>query len=348
MYTFKKMLALALATLMICSCMVFTTFAADTPAAQATEGETIVPISTCETTDGFTAGGSTGVVDTTDPWAGNASLATTINGVAGKAKIKYQYKNEAMTFDATGMKTLVFDVYVSSAAAFDQTIWKVELWGTGAGASNNSVQNTLTNFMGKALKDGWNHVEISISDLKANSHTNMHLWNYFRIFNNGGTAGIDGETHVFKLDNVYMTSREATSGAVFIQASEFSLEGITGASKFKNKDIKLPNAIDISMMDMVQFDVRVSDVAVNDLVFGFTLTSSGSGSTYRLRTGHHRTLEQLIGKRVEADGEWHTVSVPLSSFFHANNNERMDLTKCNFFQVYKQPVANSAVTATPS
>lgn len=344
MYTFKKVLALALATLMICSCMVFTTFAADTPAAQATEGETIVPISTCETTDGFTAGGSTGVVDTTDPWAGNASLATTINGVAGKAKIKYQYKNEAMTFDATGMKTLVFDVYVSSAAAFDQTIWKVELWGTGAGASNNSVQKTLTNFMGEALKDGWNHVEIPISDLKSNSSTNMHLWNYFRIFNNGGTAGIDGETHVFKLDNVYMTSREATSGAVFIQAGEFSLEGITGASKFKNKDIKLSNTIDISMMDMVQFDVRVSDVAVNDLVFGFTLTSSGSGSTYRLRTGHHRTLEQLIGERVEADGEWHTVSVPLSFFFHANNNERMDLTKCNFFQVYKQPVANSSVT----
>lgn len=344
MYTFKKVLAFALATLMICSCMVFTTFAADTPVAQATEGETIIPISTCETTDGFSTG-SSGVVDTTDPWAGNASLATTISGVAGKTKIMYQYKNETMTFDGTAMKTLVFDVYVSSAAAFKDTIWKIELRGQGDGESKQRViQKTLSELLGEELVDGWNHVELSIGSMEKKGSPNMHLWNWFRIYNNGGTAGIGGETHVIKLDNIYMTSREAKSNLISIQTSEFSLDKITGASKFANKDIKLSNTIDISMMDMVQFDVRVSDAAVNDLVFGFTLTSSGSSGTYRLRTGHHRTLEQLIGERVEADGKWHTVSVPLSSFSHAKNSERMDLTKCNFFQVYKQPVANSAVT----
>ena len=345
MKTFQKLISLALAAMMICSCMVFTTLAADAPAAQATEGETIIPITTCETKDGFSTG-SSGVVDTTDPWAGNASLATTISGVAGKAKIMYQYKNESMTFDATAMKTLVFDVYVSSVDAFKDTVWKIELRGKGDGdAKQRVIQKTLPELLGTEFVDGWNHIELPIDNMEKKGSPNMHLWNYFRIFNNGGTAGIDGETNVIKLDNIYLTSREAGKPGVVNLLHSFAIDGFKGADGPKVQQKKLDAPLDISKMDAIQFNVRISDKQVNDIKFSIRMSSNTNINSNRFQSGEGRTLKELAGYEIPADGQWHTVLIPFSTFFHANNNTKMDMNKLQFFQLYN--VKTNADMTTP-
>lgn len=343
MYTFKKMLALVLAMLMICSCMVFTTVAADASTEQTDDVETIVPITTCETTDGFTAGGSTGVVDTTDPWAGKASLATTFTGVGGKeaGAIKYQFRGDTI-YDATAMKTLVFDIYLSDAAAFENVRFEVELRGNGQSDDDEYRSDvTLTAISGTVLDDGWNHIEISIADMTKSGNPNMKDWNYFRIYNKD-EIGLSGETYVFKLDNVYMTSRDKVvpdstgSGKVRVPAT-FSFTGISGSSDSQYKNVKNLGGLDISMTDALQFDVRITSEQTNDMKFAFEMTSMPDRNSKRMQTGTTRTLAELIGERVAADGEWHTVSIPLRFFFNADGNSMMNMKNLNFFQVYNVP-----------
>lgn len=340
MKTFQKLISLALAAMMICSCMVFTTLAADTPAAQAVESETIVPISDAESLTGIKDSPNV-VLDTTDPWAGNASWAQSIEGVqTGTAAIMFHFTSP-ITYDATAMKTLVFDVYVSSAAAFADTPWELELRGEGS-SNEHRVQNRTFSYMsGSVLKDGWNHVEIKLDNMDAQSG-NMAKFNYFRIFNKGA-AGVDGETSVIKLDNLYLTSRDSGKPGVVNLPAAFTIASFTGADGPKVQQKKLDAPLDISKMDAIQFNVRISDKQVNDIKFSIRMSSNTNINSNRFQSGEGRTLKELAGYEIPADGQWHTVSIPFSTFFHANNNTKMDMNKLQFFQLYNVKT-NAAMT----
>ncbi len=271
--TMKKILALFLAVLMVSSAWVFTATAAGT-----TTGEIIVPISTCDTMDGFEQTAVNKDIFSVD----DGTLAFKFNGKKTGCSdttgfIKYQYSRPNGTLDASAMKTLCFDLYVNDADAIQKTRFELELRDKNGGDDIGELVSTgtITEIWGKALVDGWNHIEIKISDLRTDGTVNMSEWNYFRIYAIDG-HGTEGET-VVKLDNVYMTNREAIVESVTITPSGYSYTVTSEENKvFFQYGKKLSKSFNISELTALEFDLTINDVETQkNWKFDIELTSSG-------------------------------------------------------------------------
>ena len=104
------------------------------------------------------------MVDTTDPWAGNASLATTFTGVGGKESgaLKYQFHGSKI-YDAT----LNIEVYNSQGLELKES-------------NSFNTERVKLALLSDYTKDAF----ISIEDKKFYEHSGVNLQRIFKAFLN--------------------------------------------------------------------------------------------------------------------------------------------------------------------
>lgn len=358
----KKVLALFLAVLMVSSAWVFTATAAGT-----TSGETIIPITDCGSMDGFAK------MFTSDDYAGkefykveDGALAFTFDGIATgwpdaghKGYIIYQYTRPNGTLDASKMKTLCFDLYVNDAAAIQNTKFAIELRDKNSGSDNNEKhleRYTFSALIGKELVDGWNHIEIDINSMVTVGTVDMSKWNYFRLYA-ADNHGIDGKSTTVKLDNVYMTDREAAVDEVILVSDNYTVTSVAN-TVFFNKSVELNRSFNISEMTALEFDMTLTNVEVQKYwTFDIELTSSGKCDFQEICL-YKTSLDKMakFSGITLADGTNH-FKIPVAKLTSATNGDstkNADLvgpfnnTKFNYFRMYNNGSASGGCSITLS
>lgn len=354
----KKSLAVILAVLTVFSCMVFATVPSS-----AADAEKIIPISTCDSEDGFSK--STELkgmpaLDTENPKAGKGSLAFTFEGVqagpaiAGAGFPIYMYNRPGGAYDASAMNAIVFDLYVSSAAAFKDTVFEVELRDVNYttrpanewDGHEKAINGTIASLGDIELVDGWNHVEISILSMTTKGTVDMTKWSYFRIFA-ANACGIEGETHSIKLDNLYMTSRMGGVQKLILPVPTKTFNVPAGdAIVDPGAKCTLATPVDVTGMKRLEFDFELTDPEVQkDWKFTIELTSAGEPDAEESNIDMKLSaMAALSGIELKA-GVNH-FSIPLASF-----SKGCDFTRLNFFRIFynhgKATAATSGVFSNP-
>lgn len=319
------------------------------------EPPTLISLITGETLDGFATGDKL-TLDTTDPWQGKASIARTFDGVVNSvAAIKYEYTiPNGKTYDATAVQTLCFDVYVSNAAAFEDTKFELELRGVGdADGTETVLIGTLSDMKGDALVDGWNHISVPLSAM-SNKGTNLEELHYYRLFMNGGTAGVEGEESVIKLDNVYLTADPVIyEDKIPMQVTKSGLAESGKLSPSNNHgDYTIQcvqykdSPMDITGMSWIEFDAKIDSDVVNDIVFRLDMTSTGGCDNGQY--SHTLPLRVWAGERLPVN-EWTHVKIPIFALQNvAIGSASPDMTKWNYFRFFNnktEAITGDAFTA---
>jgi len=116
------------------------------------------------------------------------------------------YTNEADQYvDATGMKFLVFDLYVSDASKIKDTQFNLEIGSFGkADTEEWAIVQSLNHIADYKLHDGWNEIILGLDREDKGFTGGEPKWahmNWFRLFNN---ADVDvGESFTWGLDNIH-------------------------------------------------------------------------------------------------------------------------------------------------
>lgn len=218
----KKLLSVLICMLMIVSCM--------TLIAPAEESEEVarLAVSDGSTLEGWSnyskadSGIPAAVINTEIDPDGKGAVAVTMvgevyanggyknpagNGVTptNGFMLAYQVAKDTVagvqSYDLTGMSYLVFDMYVSDAAALGATEFYFELTSSGKpDVQERSWRKTLPQLKGSALTDGWNHFEIALDSYTTEKEPvlNMSAWNFFRVYNATAIQAGEGVTVAFK------------------------------------------------------------------------------------------------------------------------------------------------------
>lgn len=305
------------------------------------EPPTLISLITGETLDGFATGDKL-TLDTTDPWQGKASIARTFDGVVNTvAAIKFEYTMpNGKTYDATAVQTLCFDVYVSNAAAFEDAKFELELRGDGDDDNTETVLiTTLSEMKGEALVDGWNHISVPLSNM-SNKGTKLEQLCYYRLFMNGGTAGVEGETSVIKLDNVYVTADPVVyEDKIPMQIVKSSLATSGKVSPSNGHGDYMMQCVqyrttpmDITGMSWIEFDIKIDNDIVNDIVFRLDITNSGESD--KGQYSNTLPLSTWAGERLSV-GEWHHVKIPIFALQNISvNGVTPNMTQWNYFRFF--------------
>ena len=172
----KKWLALLLAALMVCSCMTFAVAAEETEVA--VDDVKIVPISDADAADGWNGGKAN--LNTEEFAQGTGSISNTISGVHSNKNVMQFYYTSPVALNATGMKTLVFDLYVSDKAAIPGG-WagQVELSSVSYGDDKNEMNYAISL---AGLETGWNRIQIALADFVTVGDVDLTNIRWFRIY----------------------------------------------------------------------------------------------------------------------------------------------------------------------
>ncbi|MBO5897809.1 MAG: hypothetical protein J6R04_02235, partial [Clostridia bacterium] len=200
----KKGLSLLLSILMLLSSLVLPT-AAETASDASSDTLTIIPVSDMDSADGWSG---SAVLDTTNPYQGSGSLATSFTTVSEAGDIKFQYDLASSPYDTTGMAYVYFDLYLSDADVFLGHNFELELRSpNGNDSHERRIQQTLADFIIGTPKDGWNRARVAIADMKAAGLVTASSWCYLRFFNSSDTTiGTESVTSTIKMDNVFFSS----------------------------------------------------------------------------------------------------------------------------------------------
>lgn len=136
----------------------------------------------------------------------------TVTGEVGLAGMNlYFNRNNAYTNDAdkyinaSGMKFLVFDLYVSDASKVKDTQFCLEIASAGqADKEEWGIVKTLNHIADYKLHDGWNEIILGLDREDVGYTEGNTKWdhvNWFRFFNNATVQA--GEGFTWGLDNIY-------------------------------------------------------------------------------------------------------------------------------------------------
>ncbi len=141
---------------------------------------------------------------------GKGCVSQTFTGnITNTAGFIFQLKlaqTRVPSYDTTNFYAVVFDLYVSNAAALKDTPFDIEFTSSGTCDDQENATNAkLSSFVaeGTTWKDGWNTIVVPFEKLTGVSGggLNRAAWNYVRIFNQGG--GFDaGEGLTVAFDNI--------------------------------------------------------------------------------------------------------------------------------------------------
>ena len=176
----------------------------------------------------------TGAVHGNGGWGRPAEQISEMQGT------KIAYKAET-PFDLTGMNYVIFDVYVSNAAALSGVKFYMELTSGGQPDKEEiGFQMTFAEMKGSELVDGWNHIELALaaSNTKYGDPINWSAWNFLRIYNGTNYDAGEGLTIAFK--NFYFC--EVSVAAQQAQAAAQSIIDLyTPIAEISSGDITAEN-----------------------------------------------------------------------------------------------------------
>jgi hypothetical protein len=132
----------------------------------------------------------------------NGNGTTPTNGV----KIHYRIaKTEAGSFDLTGMKYMIFDLYVSDPDLVKGVNFWLELTSSGTQDKEERCWcQPLSAYVGGEVVAGWNRVELDLSTYRSDVDFKPENWNFMRIFNSQGFDA--GEGFTMALKNIYFST----------------------------------------------------------------------------------------------------------------------------------------------
>ena len=149
--------------------------------------------------------------------------------------VKIHYKavaTETKAHDLTGMKYMIFDLYVSDPAKVEGVNFWLELTSVGKPDTEEiNWKQPLSAYVGGEVVAGWNHIELDLSTGKLGSKDdglNMANWNFMRIFNSQGFDAGEGFTLAFK--NVYFSTRAPKAEAA-AEAEKAAAEAAKAAAE---------------------------------------------------------------------------------------------------------------------
>ena len=138
---------------------------------------------------------------------------TNVAGFNFQVKI---YETKAGFWDTTDFEAVVFDLYVSNAAALKDTTFDIEFTsGKNPDSQENATNAKLSSFVaeGTEWKDGWNTLVVPFSKLTGVTGGGLKRenFNYIRIFNSGASASFNaGEGLVVAWDNIHLWDGEGS------------------------------------------------------------------------------------------------------------------------------------------
>lgn len=222
----KKLVVLALAALMLLSCMVFVS--ADSPKRERiTDGSTLsgwsndsgaydvtgIPEPALdETLDDYPVVSFTyvGEVYANGGYSKPEGVEKT-NGVKIAYAVKKDETTEVESYDLTGMNYLIFDMYISDASVLENKIFWIELTSKGGpDHEERGYKKPIQELKGSALVDGWNTFELALDSHTNNTEGDLNFaaWDFIRIHNADAFDAGDGLTLAIK--NMYFCEVSVT------------------------------------------------------------------------------------------------------------------------------------------
>ncbi len=159
-------------------------------------------------------------------WTGKTAIAPMWRKYGSTSSLVYDSTNKGVGFSISGQITgnyglqlmfndtaigskdkLCFDLYLSSADHFAANggAWKLQLTTTQGNTAINNIADKggfAAYVDGGVLKDGWNHIEIPLSDMNNPSHTTIKDFILFK--RNNDAFGAEGETTTVLVNNIYL------------------------------------------------------------------------------------------------------------------------------------------------
>lgn len=223
----KKLFALLLAVLMLVPCAIIGVGAAEADA---------LIVSEFDLASGWSGFGLDGTLRGNGDSCISKTVTSSIENVGG---LKVEFKSEK-TYDISEMPYLVFDFYVSDAAAFSATTICLELSSSGTCDHQEiAITSSAMGIFGM-LKDGWNAVKINRASLGSITEgadesikgpLDETRWNYFRIFNTSPVT-VGDEPLVLAIDNFGFVKGEPV-------ASDKDTDALD-AEEMKKTDVRVP------------------------------------------------------------------------------------------------------------
>ena len=360
----KKLVALVLCALMLCSCLTCLLSAqgaaTDNASAPARQGSTMVPLSDCDTLDGWSGGDA--AISNTVYSQGTGSVTRTLQGIenSNATSVAGFCYASPLALDIRHMDLLVFDYYISSVEAIpDGWSGQITLRDEN-GDEQNEMRYTVSL---SELEAGWNRFEIPLAEFEVVGEVDQTHICYFEICDDPSFApkGIAGKITLFAIDNLYFV-KKYINGATFYSTGKpaSGFQWCTGGvTKLMNDDLYGSNvmtstlsstggfrwwlinsALDVSSLVKTDakselklvFDFYVSDVtAVANTSFNVYL-SNATGDDVNASTNigaYCKSLSQLHTGLKLKNG-WNTIEIPFSNLV-AGGKGMLDVSNIRTF-----------------
>lgn len=265
----------------------------------------------------------------------------------GALQINFTAKGYTIpSYDISAMEYLEFDLWLNNAALLSGVGFNYELTSSGTCDLKEDQMGTKpldTYVEGGALKDGWNHVKIPLSDWPTGGCDRTAM-NFIRFFNQDEAdfgeevleAKLGAPKFTSAAGNVDLAMNEGWNYTYFVDETtrSWSFEaGELGVASFRSMWVA-PSAdavLDLSAAKYLDLKMYVSDPAEFKKVrFELELTSSGAPDVEE---------NAWTGYFLDAAKGWNTFRIPMSAI-----KGSCDLTKVNFIRLFNRQMDNQSLT----